>query len=29
VPEVMALQVIDGSANYLAWLDRELKPAES
>ena len=29
VPEVMALQVIDGSARYLAWLDRELKPAES
>lgn len=29
VPEVLALQVIDGSTSYLAWLDRELQPAES
>jgi periplasmic divalent cation tolerance protein len=29
VPEVLALQVIDGSASYLSWLDRELKPAGS
>jgi periplasmic divalent cation tolerance protein len=29
VPEVLALQVIDGSESYLAWLDRELKPAGS
>jgi periplasmic divalent cation tolerance protein len=29
VPEVLALQVIDGSASYLAWLDRELKPADA
>lgn len=24
VPEVLALPVVDGSAGYLAWLDREL-----
>ena len=24
VPEALALQVVDGSGNYLAWLDREL-----
>jgi len=24
VPEVVALQVVDGSADYLQWLDREL-----
>jgi periplasmic divalent cation tolerance protein len=24
VPEVLALQVVDGSERYLAWLDREL-----
>ena len=24
VPEVIALQVVDGSERYLAWLDREL-----
>lgn len=29
VPEVLVLQVIDGSASYLSWLDRELKPADS
>lgn len=28
VPEVVALQVVDGSPNYLAWLDRELKPPQ-
>ncbi|MBX9604081.1 MAG: divalent-cation tolerance protein CutA [Bryobacteraceae bacterium] len=27
VPEVLALPVIDGSAGYLEWLERELKPA--
>jgi periplasmic divalent cation tolerance protein len=27
VPEVLALQVVDGSPSYLEWLDRELKPA--
>jgi periplasmic divalent cation tolerance protein len=26
LPEVLALPVIAGSANYLAWLDTELKP---
>jgi periplasmic divalent cation tolerance protein len=25
IPEVVALTVIDGSANYLAWVDLELK----
>jgi periplasmic divalent cation tolerance protein len=24
VPEVLALQIVDGSESYLAWLDREL-----
>ena len=24
VPEVLVLQVVEGSENYLAWLDREL-----
>lgn len=28
VPEVLALPVVDGSAAYLAWMERELKPAE-
>ncbi len=28
VPEVIALPVVDGSAAYLAWMERELKPAE-
>ena len=27
VPEVIALPVVDGSAAYLAWMERELKPA--
>jgi periplasmic divalent cation tolerance protein len=27
IPEVVALQVVDGSPSYLEWLDRELKPA--
>jgi periplasmic divalent cation tolerance protein len=26
LPEVLALSVVDGSPNYLAWLDRELEP---
>jgi periplasmic divalent cation tolerance protein len=26
VPEVIALEVVDGSEGYLAWLDRELGP---
>ena len=25
VPEVLALQVVDGAANYLAWLDDQLR----
>jgi len=29
VPEILAVPVVDGSADYLAWLDREVKqPAE-
>ncbi len=28
VPEVLALPVIDGSAGYLDWLQRELKPSD-
>jgi periplasmic divalent cation tolerance protein len=27
LPEVLALPVIEGSPNYLDWLDRELDPA--
>ena len=27
LPEVLALPVVDGSPNYLAWLDAELAPA--
>jgi len=27
VPEVVALQVVDGSPRYLEWLERELAPA--
>ena len=26
VPELLALPVVDGSQNYLEWLDRELRP---
>ena len=26
VPEVIALEVVDGSEGYLAWLDLELRP---
>jgi periplasmic divalent cation tolerance protein len=26
VPEVLALQVADGAANYMAWLDANLEP---
>jgi periplasmic divalent cation tolerance protein len=28
VPEILALPVIEGSANYLSWLDSELSTAE-
>ncbi len=28
LPELLALPIIDGSPNYLAWLDNELKPAD-
>ena len=28
VPEMIAVQVVDGSESYLDWLDRELGPAE-
>lgn len=27
-PEVIALPVVEGSAGYLAWLDKELEPAK-
>ena len=27
LPEVLAIPVVDGSPNYLAWLDNELAPA--
>ena len=29
VPEVVALQVVDGSPHYLAWMERELTPASA
>lgn len=28
LPEVLALPVVEGSPNYLAWLDKELEVAE-
>jgi periplasmic divalent cation tolerance protein len=29
VPELLALPVVDGSENYMEWLDRELRPVPS
>lgn len=29
LPEVLALPVVDGSPNYLAWVDRELQGPEA
>ena len=28
LPEVIAIPVIEGSPNYLAWIEREIKPAD-
>jgi periplasmic divalent cation tolerance protein len=28
VPEILALPVIEGSTNYLSWIDNELQPAD-
>ncbi len=28
VPEILAVRVADGSADYLAWMDVELRPAD-
>jgi periplasmic divalent cation tolerance protein len=28
-PEILALQIIDGAADYLQWMDDELRPAEA
>ena len=28
VPEVIAIPVVDGSRNYLSWIERELQSAE-
>ena len=28
VPEVIAIPIVDGSPNYLSWIDQELQPAE-
>ncbi len=28
VPEVIAIPIVDGSPNYLSWIDRELQTAE-
>jgi periplasmic divalent cation tolerance protein len=25
-PEILALQIVDGAAEYLAWMDGELRP---
>jgi periplasmic divalent cation tolerance protein len=27
IPEVLAIEPVSGSAPYLAWLDRETRPA--
>ena len=29
VPEVVAIPVVEGAPNYLAWIETELKPAET
>lgn len=29
LPEILALPVIEGSANYLSWMDGELQPADT
>ncbi len=28
VPEILATPIVDGSASYLDWLEKELRPAE-
>lgn len=28
LPEVIAVPIVEGAPNYLAWMDRELQPAE-
>ncbi len=28
LPEVVAVPIVEGSPNYLSWIDRELRPAE-
>lgn len=28
VPEVIAIPIVEGSPNYLSWIERELQPAE-
>jgi periplasmic divalent cation tolerance protein len=27
VPEVVAIPIVDGSPNYLSWIEQELQPA--
>lgn len=29
VPEILALPVVDGAANYVEWMDKELQPPRS
>ena len=29
LPEIVALQIVDGSPEYLDWMDQELRPAEA
>ena len=29
LPEVIAIPIVDGSPNYLSWIERELQPAET
>ena len=29
VPEILALPVVDGAANYVEWMDKELQPLRS
>ena len=29
VPEVIAIPIVDGSPNYLSWIERELQPEET
>ena len=29
LPEIIAIPIVEGSPNYLSWIERELRPAET